>query len=258
MAAYTDRTQMGQAPVTPLPESHMGVLPTQRARATIGLRTRPLATGTIQVTTAGAADTFDPQIGGVSLVTAPVVRDTDVNTTAAAIATAINANFAAHNYLATVSTDTVTVMQRRSGAITGALATVVTGTGATTDTDFSIDTDTWTEFVSGATFDGNLYYELSWSGALLAIEGLSAAAARAVNIDFYCDGQAVTFWVGSFRAAGNAIVQGLPLATATWLHTTYGSVWPFLKTADVDLNTDIPFIIKVAADEELLYSVGVI
>lgn len=258
MATLPDANALGMAPSTPLPTALSGVLPTMRARSTLGLRTRPLATGTIQVTTAGVADTFDPKVNSVSLVSAPVVRDTDVNTTAAAIATAINANFANHNYLATVATDTVTVRQRRSGAITGALATTVTGTGATTTTDFSIDTDTWTEFVSGATFDGNLYYELGWSGSLLAVSGLSAALARAIDLDFYCDGQAVTFWVGSFRAASNLIVQGLPLATATWLHTTYGQPWPFLKTATVDLNTDIPFIIKVASDEELLYSVGVI
>lgn len=252
---------LGSLETTPQGGPYESVVPTLRARPTIGLRTRPLGTITYEVTGGdNAADTFDMLAGGVSLVAAPVAWTSSHGTTAAAIATAINANFAAHNYLATVSSATVTIMQRRSGAAptfsvteVGDAAGTLGGSGNMTG-----DTDTWTEFVSGATFDGALYYELGFSGALLAVENLPATPLRAVNIDFYCDGQAVTFWVGSFRAAGNAIVQGLPLATATWLHTTYGSVWPFLKTADVDLNTDIPFIIKVAADEELLYSVGVI
>ena len=248
--ALTDYSEIGQLPTSPLPTNLSAAVGTYRARVTTGLRTRPLATGTIQVTTAGAADTFDPKVNSVSLVSAPVVRDTNINTTAAAIATAINANAANHNYFATVSTDTVTVRQKKSGAITGALATTVTGTGATTTTDFSIDTDTWTEFVSGATFDGNLYYELSWSGALLTIQGVGADTARAVDIDFYCDGQALTFWT-EIRTASNVIVQGLPLATATWLHATYGGAWPFF-------DRNIPLIVKLAADEELLYSVGIV
>lgn len=247
-----DTSPLGQLPSTERSSSAREAIQAYRARVNFGLRSRPLGSGTIEVTGGAAGtDTFDPQVNGVSLVSAPVAWTTSHNATATAIATAINANYANHNYVATVSADTVTVMQRKSGAITGSLATVVAANATTTDTDFSNDTDTWTEFVSGATFDGDLYYELSWSGALLAIEDVTTTNLRAVDLTCYCDGQAVAFWVGGLRTASNAIVQGIPLATATWYHATHGGYLPML-------DTSLPIIVKIASDEELLYSVGVI
>jgi hypothetical protein len=232
----------------------MGVLPAYRARVNFGLRTRPLGTITYQVTGGDdATDTFDVLAGSTSLLAAPVEWTTSHAATAEDIADAINANYANHNYLATVSSDTVTIMQRKSGAAPTFSVTEVNDAAGTlaNSGDMSNDTDTWTEFVSGATFDGNLYYEISWAGSLLAIEDVNTDNARAVDLDCYCGGQAVTFWVGGLRTASNAIVQGIPLATATWYHATFGDYLPIM-------DTSFPVIIKVASDEELLYSVGVI
>jgi hypothetical protein len=250
--AFTDATSPGQLLNTPLQSALVSPVQTYKARVTFGLRSRPLGSGTIEVT-AGTDDTpntIQATVNGVA-ISAVVEWVTSHAATAAALATSINANYASHNYVATVSSAVVTVMQRKSGAITGALAATVGGDVTATVVDFSGDTDTWTEFVSGATFDGALYYELSWSGALLTVAGFDASTARSLNVDLYCDGQALAFWVGGLRTAANVIVQGLPLATATWLHTTYGGYWPLV-------GSDYPFIVKVASDEELLYSVGVI
>lgn len=243
----------GKLPETKAGGPYESVMQAYRGRVPYGLRYRALGSGTIEVTGGDdSADTFDPQVNGVSLVAAPVAWTSSNAATATAIATAINANQANHNYIATVSSATVTVMQRKSGLVPGALATVVVSDATTTDTDFSNDTDTWTEFISGATFDYALYYEISWSGTLLAVYGVDTDDARSVDIDLYCDGQALTFWPGGLRAAGNTIAVGLPLATATWLHSTYGTFWPIL-------DPSIPFVIKIdTADEELLYSAGVI
>jgi len=246
---YTDPNEIGHLPTSPKPSSLSDPIETYRARVNVGLRRRAIGRWTFQVTGGDdAADTFDFTVGGVSILSAPVAWTTNHNTTAAAIATAINANAANNNYFATVSTDTVTIRQRKSGAVT--ITKVVVGDAAGTLTAAFASTDTWTEFVSGATLDGDEYYELSWSGALLTIQGVDTDNARAVDLDFYCDGQAVTFFT-EIRTASNAIVQGLPLATATWLHATYGAPWPFF-------DRNIPFIIKLAADEELLYTVGII
>lgn len=247
--AYTDPTEIGQLPSSPKPSSYSELVGTYRARVTTGLRYRAIGRWTFQVTGGdNAADTFNITVAGSSITGGAVAWNTSHNQTATDIATAINANSATTGFLATVSTDTVTIYQKKSGAKT--LVKAVVGDATATLTAAFASTDTWTEFVSGATFDGNEYYELSWSGALMKVADVTTDNARAVDLDFYCDGQAVTFWT-EIRTASNAIVQGLPLATATWLHSTYGGPWPFF-------DRNIPFIIKVAADEELLYSVGII
>lgn len=249
-----DSSPIGQLPSTERYSSAREAIPSLRARVNFGLRIRPLGTITYQVTGGDdSADTFELFAGTTSLVAAPVEWTTSHNATAAAIATAINANYANHNYLATVSTDTVTIMQRKSGAAPTFSVTEVSDAAGTlaNSGNMSNDTDTWTEFVSGATFDGDMYYELSWSGSLLTIQDVDASAARGIDFDCYCDGQAVAFWVGGLRMASNAIVQGIPLASQTWYHATYGNYLPIL-------DTSFPIIIKVASDEELLYSVGVI
>lgn len=222
-----------------------------RARVTTGLRYRGIGRWTFQVT-AGTADpgvnTIALTADGTNITGGTVDWITSNNATAEDIADAINANSGTTGFFATVSTDTVTIYQKRSGAVV--MAKVVAGDADGTLTAAFASTDTWTEFVSGATFDGNEYYELSFSGALMKIDGVTTDEAQAADIDLYCDGQAFTFWT-EIRTAANAIVQGLPMATATWLHATYGGYWPII-------DPDIPFIIKLAADEELLYSVGII
>lgn len=223
-----------------------------RARVNFGLRTRPLGVYTFELTAGSndAANTYQlTDASGTGLVATPVQATGTTTTDATSFATAVNSNYAAHGWWATVSSSTVTLTQRKSGA--DALTKVVTGDAAGTLSSTTATTDTWTEFVSGATFDGDLYYELSWSGALLAIKDVDTDNARAIDLNCYCDGQGVTFWTGGLRTASNAIVQGIPLATATWYHATHGD---YLPIAD----SEIPVIIKLAADEELLYSVGII
>lgn len=249
-----DSSPLGQLPSTERYSSAREAIQAYRARVNFGLRTRPLGTITYQVTGGDdATDTFNVFAGTTSITGGAVAWTTSHAATATAIATAINAAYASHNYLATVSSDTVTIMQRKSGAAPTFSVTVVNDAAGTlaNSGNMSNDTDTWTEFVSGATFDGDLYYELSWSGALLAIEDVTTTNLRAVDLTCYCDGQAVTFWVGGLQTASNAIVQGIPLATATWYHATHGGYLPML-------DTSLPIIVKVASDEELLYSVGVI
>ena len=185
---------------------------------------------------------------GVNITGGAVDWITSHNATAEDIADAVNANSATTGFFATVATDTVTIRQKRSGAVV--MAKVEAGDAAGTLSAAFASTDTWTEHVSGATFDGDEYYELSWSGALMKIKDVVTAEAQAVDINLYCDGQAFTFWT-EIRTAANVIVQGLAVATATWLHATHGGYWPLL-------DPDIPFIIKLAADEELLYNVGII
>lgn len=229
---------------------HEGV-PAYRARVNVGLRYRGIGRWTFQVTD-GTADpgvnTIALTANGVNITGGNVDWITSNSATAEDIADAINANSAETGFYATVATDTVTIRQSRSGAVT--MAKVVAGDADGTLTAAFASTDTWTEHVSGATFDGDEYYELSWSGALLNIPGVDTDNARRIDLDLYCDGQALAFWT-EIRTASNDIVQGLPLASATWLHATYGGYWPIL-------DPDIPFIVKLAADEELLYSVGII
>lgn len=233
-------------------------IPTNRGRVPFGLRTRPLGTITIQITAGSGAATWVYKEGTTALHAA-VTYAVSLANVALLIAQAINTNAAAHNWVATVSTDTITLRQRRGGA-SGTIALTATGDAAGAPANSGNptgDTDTWTEFVSGATFDGDLYYELGWSGALV-VGGVAPGAASgtttyggglteavATAARFYCDGQAFKYWQGGLRADASAaaIVQGIPIATVTWTD--------FIEWLDCVQ----PMVIKVAADEELLYEV---
>lgn len=215
-----------------------------------GLQSRPLATGTIQVTGGEAGtDTFLPTIGGVAIVERAVEWTTSHAATATEIASNINAwrdaNAANGIYvIATVSGDTVTVMQYKSGAI-GTLDCTVDGDATTTDTDFSGDTNTWSEHVSGATFDGDKYYELWWDPSNIE-DALDAAGnvvdmtdAMLLDIKFQTAAQTFLLWTGGIRTASNAIVNASPaFAAGAW------------KTIEW-LNAGFPIIIKLAADATL-------
>jgi len=255
--ADRDTTTVGNAPTT-IQSPTRGILPTHRGWANTGLRTRPLGTITIQVTGGDdAADTFVVNDAGVAICAA-VPWTTSHNATAALIAVAINtfraANPTVSNWVATAATDTVTMRQLRGGAA-GTITVTVVGDAAATPANsgnVSNDTNSWTEFVSGATFDGDLYYELGWSGALAAAYGDNAdlTNARVIDITLMCDGQAVQLWSGGIRAntGATALVQGIPLATTVWAHEKLGGYLPWLDAA-------LPLAIKVASDEEVLYLV---
>lgn len=236
-----------------MPRDEFGnVFPQHRGRVNFGLRSRPLGTITIQLTAGTAGATWLYKEGTTSLHAA-VTFDTNLNTTAGLIAVAINAAAATHNWVATVSTDTITLRQRRGGASgTIALTATLDAAGAPASSGNPTgDTDTWTEFNSGATFDGDLYYEIGWSGTLVLdgeIEesGIDKATALTnampTQVRLYCDGQAFRMWFGGLRAdaAAAAIIQGIPVATATW------SDWIEW------LGATTPFVLKVASDEEVL------
>lgn len=212
----------------------------------LGLRSRPLASGTIQIT-AGTADpgvnTVQAFIGTVA-ISAVVDWITSDDATAEDLAIAINVHAAittTNNAVAIVSTDTVTVRQRSSGA-EDALSATVAGDVTTTDVDYSIDTDTWTEHVGGATFDGDQYYELGFDASLIYDGDLSDAAnIMLIDTRLFVDGQAWQYWMNGIRAnaAASALVQGLPVATVVWELIEF-------------LGAQATFIIKLAADEELL------
>lgn len=244
--AYTDPTETGQAPSTPVPSSFAAPLQTHRDWTNFGLRSRPIGRWTYQVTggTEDPANTHDITVGsgGTSLVGTPVATGASASATATAIATAINALTATTGYYATVSTDTVTIRQRKSGAIT--LVKVVAGDATATLSAAFASSDTWTEHLSGATFDGNEYYELSWSGALVvdAAQGTNLTNARLTHIRFKATGQAFELWSGEgVITSANVILAGDPTAADTWTEDL-----PWMDGA-------VPKTIKVAADAVLAY-----
>ena len=238
----------GTLPVTDKLASLEHAIQAYRGTTNFGLRTRPLATGTIQITagtSSAGVNTVRAVINSIN-ISAAVDWTTSHSATAALLAVAINAqandSSLPHNYVATVSTDTVTIRQRSSGAITGALTATVGGDVLATVVDFSIDTDTWTEHVGGATFDGDLYYELGFDPTLIYDGDLSDAAnILLVDTRIFVDGQAWAYWVNGFRAFldATALVQGLQVATATYELIEW-------------LGAQATLIIKVASDEELL------
>lgn len=238
----------GTLAVTGKQESMEHGIQAYRGTSNLGLRSRPLGTGTIQVT----AGTLS---AGVNTITAVVnsVAISDVidwgtshDATAAALAVSINAFAngagADHDYVATVTTDTVTVRQRSSGAIVGSLTATVGGDVTATVVDFANDTDTWTEHVGGATFDGDLYYELGFDSTLI-YAGDFAARADIMLIDtrILVDGQAWEWYMNGIRAnaAATALVQGVQVATATYELIEW-------------LDAQAQLVIKVVSDEELL------
>lgn len=204
-----------------------------------GLRSRPIGRWTLQLTagTNDPANTYDITVGGTSILTAPVQATGVPNTDAASFATAVNANSDASGFYATVSTDTVTLRQRRSGAVT--IAKVVAGDATATLTAAFASSDTWTEVLSGTAFDGDEYYELGWSGALVVdtANGLDLTNAIITHLDIYGDDQAFQLWSGKgVQTSSNAILAGHPVAAATWEENL---PW---------LNASLPLTIKFAAD----------
>lgn len=235
---FTDLSETGQAPTTPTNANHTTTIDTHRGWTNAGLRRRPIGRWTFQVTGGDdAADTFDFTVGGTSILSAPVAWTTNHNTTATAIATAINANSSASGYYATVSTDTVTIRQRRSGAVT--ITKVVVGDAAGTLTAAFASSDTWTEIVSGTAMDGDEYYELGWSGALVIDTpgSVDLTNARLCHIRLHGDSQAFQLWSGKgVQTSSNTILAGQPVAADTW---TDRLPW---------FNAAIPLTVKFAAD----------
>jgi hypothetical protein len=240
--------ELGRLPETTRSTQFAAPIQTNRGWTNLGLRLRALAVWTFQVTggtSSPGVNTFNLTVAGASILGGTVDWTTSHNATALLISIAVNANSGSTGLMATNTTDTVTIRQITGGALT--ITKVVAGDAAGTLAQSTAGTDTWTAFVSGATFDGDLYYQLGWSGALVTEAGslgTDMTNARLTSIDLYCDGQAFQLWSGGLRATATtnaAIIQGISTATATWLRDL---PW---------FNTDIPLIIKVAADEELLY-----
>lgn len=241
---YTDPTEIGQAPSSPLPSSLSSVLDTHRGWTNYGLRKRVIGRYTFQVTggTADAANTYDITVNGVSLCGTAVVCTAVVNTDAASIATAINARTATTGWYATVSAATVTIRQRKSGAVT--VAKVVTGDATATLATGVASTDTWTEHLSGVSMDGDEYYEFSWLGSLVAdaAQGTDLTNARIISIRFKLTGQAFQLWSGEgVITSSNAILAGDPTAADTWTEDL-----PWVDGA-------IPLTFKGAADAVLSF-----
>lgn len=245
---YSDNTEVGQAPSSPVPKGMSALLNTCRGWTNFGLRSRPIGRWTFQVTGGNdAADTFDFTVAGVSILAAPVAWNTSHNQTATDIATAINANAAASGFYATVSTDTVTIRQRKSGAKTITKVVVSDATGTLTAAFAS--SDTWTERLSGVTLDGDEYYELGWSGALVvdSAQSTDLTNARIVDIQLKVTGQAFELWSGEGVAtSANVILAGDPTAADTWT-----LVLPWMDAA-------FPLTIKLAADAVLAYHANVV
>lgn len=227
-----------------------------RGVTNFGLRVRPLAPGTIQITagtSSAGVNTVRAFVNSVA-ISLEVDWTTSHAATAALLAVAINlgANGAdggtPHNYVATVSTDTVTVRQRSSGAVTGALTATVGGDVLATVVDFSIDTDTWAEHVSGAAFDGDEYYEIGFDSSLIFdADFTDAANILLIDTRFYVNGQAWEYWANGFRAiaAATALEPGIPIATVTfelieWLNA--GGLLVFKLAADSTLYFKSRFI----------------
>lgn len=224
-----------------------------RGALTSGLKCRPLGTITIQVTggTSGAGNTIvikDNISGTATAINAAVAHTGNHTTTAAALALAINtfrrANPTVSNWVATYSTDTVTLIQMRSGAA-GTITATVAGDATVTVANSgnpSNDTATWTRFDSGDTFDGDLYYELTFDSTFVP-HVLGTATARVVDIDFYCVGQAMKVWFGGLEAvSGNtAYTTGHDIAADT--QDPLGP-WPWL-------DCEFPLVVKLAADAVL-------
>lgn len=241
---------VGDNGIGALPRDVQGVaMQTRRNWVNDGLRSRVLARWTYQVTggTNAAPNTHNLTSGGSSILGGAVQQAASNNATATAIATAVNANTATTGLFATVSTDTVTIIQGKSGAQT--LVKVVAGDATGTLTAAVASTDTWTEVVPGATFDGNEYYELSWSGALVVSTALGVNLRGAVPmfIRLRVTGQAFQLWSGrGIRAPSNTVLTGNETAADTW---TNSLPWT---------NASVPLLIKLAADAPMLYEVDTI
>lgn len=244
---------LGHLPETNLSASFKSKIQAFRGFLTSGLKVRPLATQTIQVTGGNdVTDTFVVKDNSVAIMAA-VGWAVSHNNTAALIATAINAyadaNPTVSNWVAEVATDTVTIRQRRSGLAAGTISCTVVGDAATTIANAgnpSNDTNTYTPFYSGGTFDGDLYYELAFD-ATLALHAFNDAngeitspAPMLLDIDFYIVGQSGKFWSG-LQTVSNVITDGYTLAA-----DTKSEKLPWV-------NGEGTLIVKIAADAVVRY-----
>lgn len=231
-----------------------------RGALTSGVKSRPLGTIVITVTggSAGAGNTIvikDNISGAATAINAAVAHTGDNTTTAAALALALNtlrrASPTVSNWVATYSGAAVTLIQMRSGTA-GTITGVVTGDATVSianSGNVSNDTATWARFDSGSTFDGDLYYELTFDSTLVP-HVLGTATARVMDIDFYCVGQAMAVWFGGIEAVSGdtAYTTGHTIDADT--QDPLGP-WPWL-------DCEFPLIVKLAADAVLRAPVRVI
>lgn len=236
---FTDPTEVGQAPSTPIPTALASILDTHRGWTNAGFRTRPIGRWTYQVTggTNAAPNTHNLTVGGTSILGGAVQQGASNDATATAIATAVNAQTATTGFYATVSSATVTIRQRASGAKT--IVKVVAGDATGTLTAAFASSDTWTEIHSGATLDGDEYYQLSWSGALVIDTPTSVDLTNARITHWRLNTVTVTaqLWSGKgVQTAANAILAGNIYAADQWTH-----LLPWL-------DASLPVTIKLSAD----------
>lgn len=241
-----------------LPESNLSATFKSKVQAfrgflTAGLKTRPLGTITIQVTAGNdVTDTYVVKDNSVAIMASVGWAVSHANT-AGLIATAINAyadaNPTISNWVAEVTTDTVTIRQRRSGTAAGTITCTVVGDAAVTIPNagnVSNDTNTYTPFYSGGTFDGDLYYELAFDASLAlhafndAAGEITSPAPQLIDVDFIVTGQAAKFWSG-LHTVNNVITDGYTLAA-----DTKSEKLPWV-------NGEGTLIIKIAADAVMKY-----
>lgn len=228
-----------------LPRDRQGeAMQTPRGWTNAGLKARPVGRWTFEVTAGDdAADTFNLLADGVSILLAPVAWTTSHSATATAIATAVNANSMASGFYATVSSATVTIRQRSSGLVAMTKAVVNDAEGTLTAAFAS--SNTWTEIISGATFDGDEYYQLVFDGSLVrdVPAGVDLSNAVAAAAWMRVTGQAFQLWSGKgVQTAGNVILSGDPTAADTW-------------TEKLPWVSGLPLTVKLAADAPLIYRV---
>jgi hypothetical protein len=241
-----DLSSIGELPESGLGRALANKIQAARAWSILGLRCRALAVWTFQCTagTANAANTFDLTVGGTSILGGAIESLGDTSDDAEAIALAVNTQTLTTGLIATVSTDTVTIRQAAEGG-TLTITKIVTGDAAGTLTETNAGTASWTTVNSGDTFDGDLYYQLGWSGALMLP---IFANARLVDIKLMTAAQDFMLWSGGMRAASDAsaILDGDDIDAATW---TDRLPW---------MDAEVPLVIKLDADDPLTYKARLI
>lgn len=122
------------------------------------------ATVTVQVTGGGGGTINTVKVGGFPLIGAAVAWDTDVNTTAAALAAAINAYGNTPGFVATVLGDTVTIHAPLGmGAAANGLVLATTKTTVTTTDGAAL--------ASGVTAGYGLNFDAPVAGVLSKVAG---------------------------------------------------------------------------------------
>jgi hypothetical protein len=256
----------GQIPYSVTPNAQGGIvhgINTFRKPITSGLVRRALGKTEVEITAGDGDSTLDFLVGIddelVSLTGGPVDYDTDDPTSVAAVIAAINANAANHNVWAAQGTNSshVGLIQRRGGAFTSALQVVVTGTAAVEGggavADFSGDTDTWTEVVSGAAANiptAGGPFELGFDITKVDKADLRIIAPdtpRVLDLQFVSD-QAVEYWSGRFKPTTASALFDAP-GTGRTLSASIENTIPC-----VDANlVNIIGIVYVASDAVIEY-----